>query len=98
MLARCPPRWAPGQPSGRLTGVSARLAEDRLGPPGLGHPNAPVNRQRLSDLAEAGARVTVPEAAAADAFQRPCFLQWVTDAAGDGQCLVMALAGVLAFC
>ncbi len=73
--------------------VVTEHAQDALG---IGGCDALVDRQCLVQAGETFAGVTVPDLAVADAFQGACFLQGRADLTGDGERLVVVVAGLSA--
>ena len=72
--------------------------EDLLDALGARGSDASIDGERLLQVGGAFMIVAVLEVAAADSFQGTCFFERRADVAGDGQCLVVVAAGLLAGC
>jgi hypothetical protein len=74
------------------------VVEGLLDAAGGGGSDALVDRQCLPQAGGAFAGVAVLEVAAADSFQGTCFLKGSMEFAGDGQRLVVVVAGLMTGC
>ena len=72
------------------------LAQGFLDAPGGGASDALVDRERIPQEGGGLGEVAVAEVAVADSFQGACLLQGHAEVAGDGQRMVVVVAGLLA--
>jgi hypothetical protein len=73
-------------------------AQGVLDAPGGWGANALVDGECMPQVGGSFAGVAVTEVAVADSVQGSCFLQGRADLAGESECLVVVVAGLLAGC